>query len=77
MSIIYHNRHRLDEEIEQKYDARYVTKEELLKTSDFISLNAPSTPETIKMIGKREFEMMKPTAISLIQHEETWLTRLQ
>ncbi|MGI6073153.1 MAG: NAD(P)-dependent oxidoreductase [Fermentimonas sp.] len=63
MSIIYHNRHRLDEEIEQKYDARYVTKEELLKTSDFISLNAPSTPETIKMIGKREFEMMKPTAI--------------
>lgn len=63
MHIQYHNRNRLPEDIEQKYDARYVSFETLLKTSDYISLNAPSTPETIHMIGKKELELMKPTAV--------------
>ncbi len=63
MHIQYHNRNRLPKDIEQKYDAQYVSLETLLKTSDYISLNAPSTPETIRMIGKKELEMMKPTAI--------------
>lgn len=63
MSIIYHNRTRLSESIENMYGARYVSKEELLTTADFISLNAPSTPETRKMIGEKELNMMKPTAI--------------
>ena len=63
MSIIYHNRTRLDESIENIYSAKYVSLEELLKSADFISLNAPSTPETFKMIGEKEFNMMKDTAI--------------
>ena len=63
MHIIYNNRNRLDESIENKYDARYVSKKELLQTADFISLNAPSTPETHHMIGEKEFNMMKPTAV--------------
>lgn len=63
MSIIYHNRTRLAESIENEYDAKYVSKEELLKISDFISLNAPYTPETHKMIGEKELNMMKSTAI--------------
>lgn len=63
MSIIYHNRTRLDESIENLYSAKYVSLEELLKSADFISLNAPSTPETFKMIGEKEFNMMKDTAI--------------
>lgn len=63
MSIIYHNRTRLDESIENMYSAKYVSLEELLKSADFISLNAPSTPETFKMIGEKEFNMMKDTAI--------------
>lgn len=63
MDIIYHNRNRLSPEIEAKYNARYVSFEELLKTADYVSLNAPSTPETIKLIGEKELDMMKPNSI--------------
>ena len=63
MKIIYHNRTRLAESIENKYGAKYVSQEELLKSADFISLNAPYTPETHKMIGEKQLNMMKPTAI--------------
>lgn len=63
MSIMYHNRNRLDESIEKKYNAHYVSLETLLQQADYISLNAPSTPETIKMIGEKELDMMKPSAI--------------
>ena len=63
MSIIYHNRNRLAESIENEYGAKYVTKEVLLTIADFISLNAPYTPETHKMIGEKELNMMKSTAI--------------
>lgn len=63
MEIIYHNRNRLEEAIEKQYRARYTTLEDLLQTADYISLNAPSTPETYHMIGERELSMMKPTAV--------------
>ena len=63
MTIMYHNRNRLNKSIEDKYNARYVSLEMLLKESDYISLNAPSSEETIKMIGKKELEMMKSTAV--------------
>lgn len=63
MEIIYHNRNRLDKTIEQPYNARYVELDELLKTSDYISLNAPYTPQTHHLIGEPQFNMMKPTAV--------------
>lgn len=63
MKIIYHNRTRLDKDIEQKYDAKYASFEDLLRTADYISLNAPSTPETVKMIGEKQLSLMKPTAV--------------
>lgn len=63
MEIIYHNRNRLDEAIEQQYNARYVAFEELLKTADYISLNAPYTPQTHHMIGEEQLKMMKSTAV--------------
>lgn len=63
MSIVYHNRNRLDKAIEDKYNAQYVSLEKLLCESDYISLNAPSSKETIHMIGEKELEMMKSTAI--------------
>lgn len=63
MSILYHNRNRLPQEIESRYDAKYVSLDELLQTADYISLNAPFTPETNQMIGEKEFDKMKPTAI--------------
>ena len=63
MEIVYHNRKRLDKTIEEIYGARWVSLDELLRSSDYISLNAPSTPETYHMIGEKQFGMMKPTAV--------------
>lgn len=63
MKVMYHNRRRLDVEIEKKYDACYVSFDELLQQSDYISLHAPSNAETIRLIGKKELELMKPTAV--------------
>lgn len=63
MKIIYHNRKVLQREIEQKYDAKHVSFEELLTQSDFLSLNAPATTETFHLIGEKEFKKMKSSAI--------------
>lgn len=62
MQILYHNRSR-NEYAEKNYRATYCTLEELLKQSDFVCLMTPLTPLTEKMIGKREFELMKKSAI--------------
>ena len=62
MKIIYHNRHRLSDKIEQKYDAQYVDFQTLLQDSDFVSLNLPYTPEVHHLIGKPELGMMKRSA---------------
>lgn len=35
---------------------------EVLKTADFLSLHVPATEETIGLIGKDQFTLMKPTA---------------
>lgn len=63
MNIIYHNRHRLDTEYEESLNARYVSKEELLAQSDFVSVNAPYMPETYHIIGEKELKQMKPSAV--------------
>lgn len=62
MRIIYHNRHRLSDEIEQKYNATYVDFQHVLQDSDYLSLNLPYTLEVHHLIGKPELGMMKRTA---------------
>lgn len=39
--------------------ARQVPLEELLRTSDFISMHVPLTPETANMLSREQFAMMK------------------
>lgn len=48
----------------QKLDhhARSVSKEELLQTSDIITLHCPKTPETTNLISQQELKLMKPSA---------------
>lgn len=62
MNIAYHNRNRKPD-TETALEAEYLSLQELLQTSDFIVLMTPLTPETKGMIGKKEFALMKRTAI--------------
>ncbi len=62
MKIIYHNRHRLPKEIEDRYNTRYVSLEELLRESDVVSIHTPGTPQTYHLIDKDRLELMKPTS---------------
>ncbi|WP_462317147.1 NAD(P)-dependent oxidoreductase [Marinilabilia sp.] len=62
MDIIYHNRKKADPAVEEKLDARYTDLENLLRNSDFVSLNVPLTPDTKSIIGVSELKMMKPSA---------------
>lgn len=57
MSIQYHNRRRLPAEEEQ--GAKYVSFEDLMKTSDVLSLNLALNPSTRHIIAKPQFDMMK------------------
>jgi glyoxylate reductase len=62
MKILYQSRQRMTPEQEQELGATYVTLDELLAQSDFVSLHPNMTPETHHMIGEREFGLMKPSA---------------
>ncbi|XP_078543983.1 putative 2-ketogluconate reductase [Lissotriton helveticus] len=63
MKILYHNRKRRTEEEEEAVGATYCEKiDELLSQSDFVMLVVTLTPETHKLIGTRELQLMKPTA---------------
>ena len=61
MPILYHDVERVHS-VEELYNARYVSLDELLETSDFVTLHAPLTDGTKHMVGKRELGMMKKTA---------------
>ena len=67
MTVIYHNRRPIPESrlatgIWHPEAITYVSKEELLQTADFVSLNLPYTPKVKHLIGEKELQMMKPTA---------------
>jgi gluconate 2-dehydrogenase len=62
MNVIYHNRSRLTPELEAQCKARYVSKEELLKTADHLVLVLPYSPSSHHVIGAAELALMKPTA---------------
>ncbi|MCU4156914.1 NAD(P)-binding domain-containing protein [Carboxylicivirga sp. A043] len=62
MSVVYHNRKQVGADEEQQLNVTYISQEELLKTSDVVSLNMPLTAETKGMIGKAQLQLMKPSA---------------
>lgn len=64
MKVLYHNRNR-DEQAEKELGVVYASFDDLLRQSDFVSLNCPLTPATTNLIGQRELGLMKPTGILL------------
>jgi lactate dehydrogenase-like 2-hydroxyacid dehydrogenase len=63
MSVLYHNRRRLDPALEAECRASYRTKEDLLREADFIVLAMPFTPENYHLIGRAELVLMRPSAM--------------
>lgn len=51
-----------NQEVAESYGVKLVTLDEVLRSSDFISIHARLTEENHHMIGEREFSLMKPTA---------------
>ncbi|PEL12059.1 2-hydroxyacid dehydrogenase family protein [Bacillus sp. AFS017336] len=62
MNIIYNQPRRLSKELEQELNATYVSLEELIQTSDYITLHCPYKQELHHLFGKEEFAKMKDTA---------------
>ncbi len=62
MRTVYSQRTRLAVEVERQYQATYVSLDELLATSDCVSLHLPGSPETRNFIGHRELGIIKPGA---------------
>uniref|UniRef100_A0A8C5T2A8 Glyoxylate reductase/hydroxypyruvate reductase n=1 Tax=Malurus cyaneus samueli TaxID=2593467 RepID=A0A8C5T2A8_9PASS len=63
MNILYHNRTQRKVQEEQAVGATYCKKiDSLLQQADFVMVVVSLTPQTRKLIGKRELELMKPTA---------------
>ena len=63
MKVVYYNRTRLAEDIEQKYACQQVSFEELLERSDVISLHCPLTDETHHLLDEAAMVRMKQGAI--------------
>lgn len=62
MKILYTQPRRLSPEIEQQFNATYVSFDDLLKESDFVSIHSPYKSELHHLFGEDEFAKMKKTA---------------
>jgi glyoxylate reductase len=63
MRLLYHNRKRVSGDLEGDLGAHYVSFEELLRESDYLSVHTPLTEETRNLFSTPQFELMKASAI--------------
>ena len=62
MRLLYTKRRRLDPAREKALGVEYHSLDDLLREADFVSINAALSPETVHLIGDREFHLMRPSA---------------
>lgn len=62
MRVVYASRTRKPD-VEARLGCVFVSLDELLAQSDFVSVHTPLTAETRGLFGKREFALMKPSAL--------------
>ncbi|MEH7345644.1 NAD(P)-dependent oxidoreductase [Bacillus sp. JJ1532] len=62
MKVLYSNIRQQTPEVEKTLNATYVTFDELITKSDFITINCSYNPSNKHMFSTRQFEMMKSTA---------------
>ena len=63
MELLYHDVRRAAPEIESACRARYVSKEELFRSADIVTIHIPYSTETHHSIGAVEIALMKRSAI--------------
>ena len=63
MRVIFHNSHPVSENVRREAGVESVSFEELLRTSDFISLHVPLSAQTTHLLNERAFAMMKTSCI--------------
>ena len=63
MKIVYYNRTKLTPELENQYQTQRIELDELLKTSDVVSVHTPLTEETFHLIDSNRLKQMKSSAI--------------
>lgn len=63
LSIHYHNRNRLHEDIEKELEATYwESLDQMLARMDIVSVNCPHTPATFHLLSERRLKLMQPHA---------------
>lgn len=83
MHIQYYSRSKLSLTDEKTYGARYAELDELIRSSDVISLHTPLTEDTHHLLDDEAFKKMKQgtfiinTARGAVIHEEALIRQLQ
>jgi glyoxylate reductase len=63
LSIHYHNRRRVGDELEQELEATYwESLDQMLARMDIISVNCPHTPATYHLLSARRLDLLRPHA---------------
>jgi glyoxylate reductase len=63
MRIIYNDAQPAPASVVKELGAEFVSKNELLRQADFVSIHVPLLESTRRLIGAAELQAMKPTAI--------------
>jgi glyoxylate/hydroxypyruvate/2-ketogluconate reductase len=63
MTVVYHDVGRADEETETRYNASFVSMDELMARADILTIHVPYAPATHHLVGASELTKMKPGAI--------------
>ena len=83
MTVVYTNRSEADPAVVAELGARRVGLDELLTTSDVVSLHCPYTPQTHHLIGAEQLRAMRPSAFLIntsrgpVVHEEALVQALE
>lgn len=64
MRVLYHDAAPVQTDFDAQFvSPQFVSKEQLLREADFVSLHVPLSDATRHFIGEAELRMMKPTAV--------------
>jgi len=63
LETVYYSRTKLKMEEENKFNVKYLNLNDLLKTSDFVSIHVPLTDETYHLLNRKKLNLMKRSSV--------------